>query len=595
MESIWSSVLMIHGLLLSGKTSAEESDVATEESHGAESFQRQDKERKEKTKVVRRLEYGVEDSESASQKPKTLSSPEDAYVTEVTNRLDRARAHLSEIFPLHFRLEMLENIFSLLFVTSDDLPRTEKTDSFGSTVMDSVKSSASTEAESDILNTVHSVTFIRKQQGFLVNERFAFDLLNLLNDAIFELTATKFSLLNPSNGDPSKNSNVMSSTNSVIQSSINPGILQQRLAKLQKCINEAKWRLQLVSSKSGIVCTSTREGQKEGVSSDEESMSDLSDEEEGLEQEEEKEACKARPKELLKSLENSKASSPTSVRSRPSSRLSSRPSSHGLARTPSGNESRSSQPEKKAITSTTDEIDYSSGHCADIEEGSPEQRSKRSKKTRSMRSESLSKSRKSPPYQKGSGIVCHMLASPHSLLCMCLKHGNYHRAREVLKMFNLEGELEDHLVQFAEQFEIVCHDLNIHSKSSTPRPSPSSITPITDMNSTSSLTPPMSSLQIVGGASEGSMNLQAAIISAHNSSPVIDSVSRLVAPANLREVVFAGNPELTKNAMELPLISLLLDNVPSLVMVDILSSSHLEGQTAKKIVNLAVTRLQVRT
>ena len=580
MEATWSTVLIKHGLLM---TSAEEKNTKEED-------QTQRKQENTKSKVVRKLDYGI--SEPLEVEESGVPSLEYTYLMEVSKRLDEAKGHLSEIFPLHYRLEVLENIFSLLFLSSDDLQKSDDFNNQSSGVtLENVRSSASRSsgAESDILINAHSVNFIRKQQGFLVNEKLAFDILNILNDAMFQLTATKYALLSSPSNKGRGDGGVSVPLGSLIISSIHPSTLQQRTAKLQKLINEAKWRLQLVSSKNGIssITNVTNEDLKGGMSSDEESISDASDHEETEEQKERKEVHlknpplirKTRSKDLQKSLESSssfKGPSPIGlVPIKPQS------APRGLVKTSSGPNLRAqtSKIDKTIPTSSTDD-----GHCADIEDRSPVQRSKR-KKLRS-RNDSTSKSRKSSPsIHKGSGIICQMLASPDSLLCKCLQHRNYHRAKEVLKMFNMEGQLGESLVLFAEQFEAVSDELKARSQSSTPRRTPFSLTPNTDQTRTS--TPPIS---LTGG---GGVMLQAAIMNATNHSPGLESLHRLLAPANIKEMLFAGNKDLEKTSFDMPLLSLLHNNVPSLIMLDILISRQIEGQTAKRIVNMAVTRSKV--
>jgi len=46
---------------------------------------------------------------------------QEPYCTEVANKLEAGKAHLAQVFPLTYRVEVLENIFSLLFGTYEDL------------------------------------------------------------------------------------------------------------------------------------------------------------------------------------------------------------------------------------------------------------------------------------------------------------------------------------------------------------------------------------------------------------------------------------------------------------------------------------------
>ena len=53
--------------------------------------------------------------------PENLSSTQQLYCTQVVNKLEAGKAHLAQVYPLPYRVEVLENIFSLLFGTYEDL------------------------------------------------------------------------------------------------------------------------------------------------------------------------------------------------------------------------------------------------------------------------------------------------------------------------------------------------------------------------------------------------------------------------------------------------------------------------------------------
>ena len=568
MEAIWLSVLQAHGIQPQGLGNDDElttidiSKDTTKKNTGH-------------TNIVRKLELGTGLMEDLNDKDiPVLPSADQFYAQEVTARLEQARGHLSLLYPLHFRLEMLENIFSLLFLTSDDIKKPDETQIQADPVDNILSSnSRSSGAENETLSSINSVAFIRKQQGFLVDKRIARDLLILLNDSMFELTAAKFALLSSPSKTKGEKGGSLPPVAAIV-SSISPANLQQRAAKLQKQINEAKWRLELVSSKSVMSPDEIRVKNecRVGISSDEDSVSDISEHDEETNEKtlgseiKSQSQHKTRSKDLQRSLENKVSShSPTFKPSRPSS-LGVRP--------PSGGESgKREQPH--VFTPSTDELYLSSGHCADVEDRSPLPLSKKKKLKYRTGSGSKSGKSKSPSLHKGSGIVYQMLASPNSLLCKCLKHRDYHKAREVLKMFNMEDGLEEALVQFSEQFHLVSRDLVSQSKNSTPRPSPSSLTPDKTVD--------------VGG---GAMALQAAILNATNL-PALESLHRLLAPATIPKMLFAGNETLDHTSLEMPLLSLLSDSVPSLVMLDLLISNKIDGPTAKKIVNMAVERSSV--
>jgi zinc finger FYVE domain-containing protein 26 len=540
LEAIWHSVLLANGLFES-----KEKGNPSETNEAADG---------DKPKAVRKLDLDESNIESSVIKTKCDSS----YDKEVTQRLSDAKIHLSSIFPLHFRLEILENIFSLLFLSSEDIQVFNEVkaahDIVGSTQSLNSKSS---EAESDSLNT--NTTFIKKQKGFLVDEKIAHDILQLLNDAIFELTAARFSLFSSNGGQGGSIDHI--STGAMV-SSISPSLLNQRSVKLQKQINEAKWRLELVSSKSGVSTSHASLSRPVGVSSDEDSLSDISEPEEE-EKTEEKMTVRGKVKDQITRTDNSKGPSP---------RL---PRSHRLSKPRSGSDgSKGGRP----TAASTDEVYESSGHCADVEEPTPFSLIKK-RKFRPRAGPTLSKLRKSSKNstaQKGSGIIYQMLASPNSLLCKCLRYGNYHKGQEVVKMFNMEDTIEESLVQFSEQFEMVSRELADQSQSPTPHPSPS-------------LTPKNSK----GSKDNQSQALQAAILNASDHYPSLESLHRLLVPTTLSKMLFAGNEEIDSASLDTPLLESLTQNVPSLVMLDLLISNKINGQTAKKIVKMAVDRSMV--
>ena len=562
MEAVWTSILLNHGIIPSSSTQLPPQP-------------------KTPAKASRKLSYpsvsspgpGNGETEKVSRQ---LSQSEQTYQQEVVGKLEQAKTHLSAIFPLNYRLEVLENIFSLLFLTGDDIRRSEEGISSSSSssltgLQSSTRSSIGSETES--LSGVHSLAFICKQQGFLVGETLADDLLNLLKGCMFELTAAKYALLTRDSAIP---------PSSAICSSVSPGSLQQRITKLQKQINEAKWRLELVSSKHGISSESKDAGGEwSDESSGEDSVSDTSDKEASGS---ESSVPKMR---LLDSSDNRARSrsrsrsgqtpSPSCIKQpRPMqvspqpSQLASRPPKRGSARHQHGGGAGSS-------TLSTDEAYERSGNCADIEERSPD-RGTRKKRLRTRTSSSVSLRQKgSAASTHPPSIICQMLATPDNLLCKCLKHNNYQRAREVLKMFVMEGQLGEALVNFSEQFEIISRDLVVQSRSSTPRPSPSTLTPGSEISGGS-------------GFGVGVGGVQTAMLSMPSDPAALESLHRLLAPAVTSRMLFASDPQLEQVAQDIPLLVTLQENVPALTMLDIVCSSPIEGATAKKVIQMAVTR-----
>lgn len=183
-----------------------------------------------------------------------------------------------------------------------------------------------------------------------------------------------------------------------------------------------------------------------------------------------------------------------------------------------------------------------------------------------------------------------MLASPDSLLRMCVKHANYSRAKEVVKMFNMTGEFGDYFVDFSQQYELISSGLGQKSPSGSTRSSKA--TPVSGSGSHSQ-TPPRGSLTSDMPdpiPSLSTINLQVAIQTATTRSETLENLHRLLAPSQVTQMLFSGDKALEKAAEESALLQSLSKHVPVLVMLDIVCSSKLEAMTAKRIVELATSR-----
>ena len=607
------------------------------------------------------------------------SLQEQLYKQQVLEKLQEAKVYLSLVYPLNYRLEVLENIFSLLFLTSEDIKQIkigdlEATAASGrknsSSVEDAVSSGVKlshTRSNSEVSAAISSIALIKHKHGFLVNEKIASDLLDSLQDCIFELRAARFVLSQSadSHTGPPLSPNA-------VKSCINNTALQQRSTKLEQYINEARWRIQLVSAKHGITAgISERNEDWLGLSSSGESGSEWSESEgeapcrkEGesrrkprktpADSQEQKPEMPDTPaiqepkSEPLQQQTQQGQRSPTfgtkppsmmapskatlsgkrsPVPNTPSPSL--RPSSPGAALQrsatlpPSGTRSpklprrHQSLREKGGLRIVESSIPGylkistdSAGDAdvdADVDDRSPDQ-SKRRKKFRPRGVQKRKRGLSDSSRVSKSSIVCRMLASPSSLLRMCLKHSNYHRASEVLKMFGMEGQFGEAFVRFSEQYELVSRELAQHSRSSTPRGSPSltpSLTPRDEAAMLKSLTTSASSsgslttsgisgsgLKSLSPASASGphMHLQVAIMNAANSSFALESLHRLLAPSSINRMLFSGDEHLEKVAQESVSLRMLVEHVPTLVMLDLVCSTKVDGQIAKRIIELAAGR-----
>lgn len=680
-DAIWTSVQLANGIFPSP---AEKSDTLEKELEKSDSSQSlkprgssSDSSQSLKhtagpSNVVRKLDMGDATPEEALQRDDVSPTVEEVldrsslhnrcYTQFVTDKLHEAKAFLSLLFPLNYRLEILENIFSLLFLTSDDIKQMKVggadpeggTPKRSETPQEASSKPSITRSDSDVSTSISSIAMIKSKHGFLFGERIASDLLDMLQDCIFELRAARYVL-----SQQVESSDSTTLPPSAIKSAINPTSLQKRSTKLEQYINEARWRLQLVSSKHGITAgvPSRMDSQISSLSSGE-SASELSESEEELEEKKEKE--KRKPKrpstsgeskqhkeEEESSTSQQKASQPPpkaeqqqpapsfnlrpptvmsratlsgkispSVRPPSPSLLSSSTPALGFYRTGSGPLKTSPQLRRRSMKQRSVTVNEKpleaipfhpqdpaaakdqqfkddSGGDADIDEKSPEHSTKR-KRLRSHNSQTtmVKKHRRRLSERMGSGfsrssIVCQMLASPGSLLRMCLKHSNYLRASEVLKMFEMEGKFGEVFVHFSEQYELVSQELSQRSHFSSPKQSPS-LTPGSEMVSVAPS--PVRSASVPPSGAQ--MNLQVAIMNATSSSIALESLHRLLAPTSINQMLFSGDEQLEKAAQDSVLLKTLMEHVPTLVMLDIVCSSKVDGQVAKRIIELAASRCQ---
>ena len=130
-DAIWSSVQLTSGIL---PTSTDKSKLMEKEPEKMDDTFQPLKPKDGHSRVVRKLDMG--DTPPAVGGPLPLddeptpdgdATPDKSvlynqcYAQQVTDRLHGAKAYLSLLFPLNYRLEILENIFSMLFLTSDDI------------------------------------------------------------------------------------------------------------------------------------------------------------------------------------------------------------------------------------------------------------------------------------------------------------------------------------------------------------------------------------------------------------------------------------------------------------------------------------------
>lgn len=679
-------------------------------------------------KAARKLDLGGEDSSSTSPQPGADSSKSSSekstgtkegegeplhsklYQNLVFNKLHEAKLYLSSIHPLNYRLEILENIFSLLFLTSDEIKQPKVSEGVDGTsvsppLLGGVVSSSSlhkTDSFSSpgnldgLATAISSIALIKSQHTFLIDEDVASDILDMLKECIFELRAAKFVLTQQNEAAAAATTNAAAGTSvsssgasgdlsptTAVKSSVPHTSLHPRSSKLEQFINEARWRLKLVSSKYGITAGLSPamalkfKGQPvtfDLFSSSDESVFELSDSEDEKEKKEVRKRLKktfssdakdkdaaglrvtptpqqpdtpfdgksphvdatsgiGRPSSAITSSQlSSPAPRPRSIT--PKSRRSLSPIPHKLKRHASASGgpiskvkvasakgslrgSRHTSPASsaqaqgssgKAATLPAKVEDDSGDYAADVEEKTQDaSSSKRRKRLKSRSSQTNLRKRwqrKSERSESGfskNSMVCKMLASPGSLLRMCLKHGNYTKAKEVVKMFAMEGKFGDAFIKFSEDFEQVSSEL---SRRPHVQQQPG-VKGLSSRDATSSLTQSLStslkgkpemkrrpSSETLSTPSSASTSLQAAILNATSSSGPLDCLHRLLVSADINRMLFSGDEQLEKVAQESAMLRGLSDHVQALIMLDLVCSSRVDGQLAKRILETAVSRSQ---
>ncbi len=669
------------------------------------------------SKAARKLELGSEVLKTAVGEDNFMDDREDRqemlnrrYKSDVTNRLQEARICLASIFPLNYRLEVLENIFSLLLVTSDDLrTRGVAAPGGGGPFTNSHSSPPKTSS-----NIASFIGLLRGRHEFLVDEKLAAELLGILQDCIRELRAAKYVLTQQS--DPTGAGGEASALPPrAIKCSVSEASLKARTTKLEQFVNEARWRLQLVSTKQGIAGSAGGGKDSErGMayrlsSSEEESLSEMSESEGGespadearvVEEGKRGERRKKKKTSIVRSeskddgsgsisscsraesvsirtgsthtsaggkVSPSPTPSPSSVFSatQPAPRPASFAGYHTGAANHAGLHSLSSQPSPKvkkptpkqsSVTSLTSLTSLTSGKkkrnsnsgpkkrptqedsgdVADVEDHSPVLPTTRRRKRLRSRDSHMSRKKKCHAHSSSHGgrhqrsllspeggasprgsTVCWMLASPDSLLRMCLKHSNFMRANEVLKMLHMEGQFGEALIRFSEQYQAVSQQLTQQSRHASPRGggtpvvvrrssvsvSAASVSPHSSLTHSARVshsgTPPqppaapsMLHQHPPGVEAPPNMNLQVAIMNARSSFDPLQCVYQLLAPSSIHQVLFSGDPRLEGVAQSSPLLRTLMDHTPSLVMLDLVCSFRIGGYVAAKLLEVASERLQ---
>ena len=530
--------------------------------------------------------------------PLLKDEPDKPTELSISQRLQKAAEFVSQIQPLNFRLEILENIFSLLFVKYEDIVECKKLLAFDTSLLttDEREMSANLQTEQGLklLQKLGRETPSAFATGFIVNERFADELLTILLDCLLDLTSAKYAMRRQNSTSALQISEQAGDMEALDSTHMNCAISQssfhQHITRLKHYINEAKWRLQLVGSKM----IPKPERLSEGDSDDEtpdlhlNSASSPDVEEEVVIQLEKSSNTKRRLFSKCEETEGNELFVPQLQRSESSLSYS------------------SSKPDD--VSSLLQQIKEDSGEEAD-NEGKREPLKAKEKPTKQTRSSSSSSRLKAEgagrsvsslrlkTLAQSQNVIFGMLASPQSLLYMCLQRGNYDKAKEILKMFNMEGRVGEFLVHFTESYIALRQEFQRCSRISTPKTSPQVYSSRSSGERTpdsvgSTSTPTVDSLKLLGITKKETPNiaLQTALLTCTTLTSPLDSVHKLLASPFINRMLFAGDDQLEKHAITIPLLQSLMQNTPTLILLDILCTNCMSGEVARQLVALASQR-----
>ena len=517
----------------------------------------------------------------------------------ISQRLQRAAEFVSLIQPLNFRLEILENIFSLLFVKYEDIMECKKLSAFDTSLLTTdereMSSNSQTEQALKQLQKLGRETPSAFATGFIVNEQFADELLTILQDCLLDLTSAKYAMRrqgSTSGLQISEQAGDMETLDSThMNCAISRSLFHQHITRLKHYINEAKWRLQLVGSKMIPKPERLSEDDSDNETPDlhlNDSATSPEVEEEIVSQLEKSSNTKRRLFSKCEETEGNELFVPQLQRSESSLSYS------------------SNKPDD--VSSLLQHIKEDSGEEAD-NEGIKESLKAKEKPAKQMRLFSTSSRLKAEEagrslsslrlktLAQSQNVIFGMLASPQSLLYMCLQRGNYDKAKEILKMFNMEGKVGEFLVHFTESYIALRQEFQRYSRISTPKSSPQVYSSRSSGERTpdsvgGTSTPTVESLKLLGIAKKETPNiaLQTALLTCTTLTSPLDSVHKLLASPFINRMLFAGDDKLEKHAATVPLLRNLMQNTPMLILLDILCTNYMSGEVARQLVAMATQR-----
>ena len=532
--------------------------------------------------------------------------------------VQEVKHHLSLVRPLTFQLEVLENIFSLIFLQQSDRTTAEGETWASPTGMPTLAQLlattdqflANTETVQAILHILQSCLKPLSEEIRKLPRRTA------SQGAIsFGKDVATAALQLSTEGEPGAIFNL-------VDSSICHSQMKQRLMSLKQHISEAVWRLQLVTQQGEseaalrdmtpqLLSTDSEEDVESVPTSDSSGGSENADPHVGRENNSvtplrkkasmRKGQKNRQPVRRVKSLvtrgspslreagwsptpQNVLLSLPTSASTpkiletgspvpRLSRSVSLRSSSRKSTRGGLAKEG------KKTDQDSGKEGDVEESHIALLRRESKRHRKKSCKGSGASTPVNLKQSRKQTPEPERLSMISRMLASPGSLLRSCIYHGNYVRANEVLKLKMAAGQFGKTLVQFVESYPNVSQQLVRESRQWREHVGP---TPQSSKASPPSTVDPAS-----GSSNEFYAVIQSAIFSASSVLAPMEGLHKVLALPGLNDILYFGDAELEMASKSSRFVCGLDKCVSGLIVLDLTCCSAVSGQLVQRLINMA--------
>ena len=536
----------------------------------------------------------------------------------VSPLVQQVKHHLDLVRPPNFQLEVMENIFSLMFLQNSDRLAAEG-EIFSPTGLSTLlQLSVATDPFLASTETVRAILHVL--QGCL--KPLSEEMRKIPRRAGSQGTISFGSDVSTAAIPQKSTIGDLGAIDMLVDSSIGLSQVKQRLMSLKQHISEAVWRLQLVTQQGEseaalkymirsvspqllstdseeevtLVITSTSSYESENADSCVRRKDRVRTRKRKLSVHEVKKRRRALRRvksEVVRGFhsqkEASRSSTPQTVlRSLPASMSTPKVSTPGrlmpgLSRSVSVHSSfrRST---RSNLAKETKKTDQDSGKEGDVEETHiPLRRCESSRrKKRSWKGSGTStpvvlrSSRKRLHEARRQSVVARMLASPGSLLRSCIFHGNYARANEVLKLKMATGQFGKTLVQFVEGYPKVSQQLVRESHQWHRRRG--------QMH--------QSQRGAVSGTAESaSAALSAAIQSAiHAASSVLvpmEGLHRLLALPGLNDILYFGDAQLEMAAKNSPYVCGLDKCVSGLIVLDLTCCSAVSGQLVQRLIWMA--------